>query len=124
MKANDNKKRFISMVTIVEKGQIVIPKAARDMFDLKPGDSIVLLADKKRKTRCGATGFCLWKTFFYKVTSTAPEMTRVSGVTLHVTASTLTPAAAACRSAFPKSGSVTSLGCRYFTSSIWITNST
>lgn len=48
MKANDNKKRFISMVTIGEKGQIVIPKAARDMFDLKPGDSIVLLADKKR----------------------------------------------------------------------------
>ena len=36
------------MVTIGEKGQIVIPKAARDMFDLKPGDSIVLLADKKR----------------------------------------------------------------------------
>ena len=48
MKANDNKKRFISMVTIGEKGQIVIPKAAREMFDLKPGDSIVLLADKKR----------------------------------------------------------------------------
>ena len=48
MKANDNKKRFISMVTIGEKGQIVIPKAARDMFDLKAGDSIVLLADKKR----------------------------------------------------------------------------
>ena len=48
MGANDNKKRFISMVTIGEKGQIVIPKAARDMFDLKPGDSIVLLADKKR----------------------------------------------------------------------------
>ena len=48
MRANDNKKRFISMVTIGEKGQIVIPKAARDMFDLKPGDSIVLLADKKR----------------------------------------------------------------------------
>ena len=36
------------MVTIGEKGQIVIPKVARDMFDLKPGDSIVLLADKKR----------------------------------------------------------------------------
>lgn len=48
MRAKDNKKRFISMVTIGEKGQIVIPKAARDMFDLKPGDSIVLLADKKR----------------------------------------------------------------------------
>lgn len=48
MKANDNKKRFISMVTIGEKGQIVIPKAAREMFDLEPGDTIVLLADKKR----------------------------------------------------------------------------
>ena len=48
MKANDNKKRFISTVTIGEKGQIVIPKTAREMFNIEPGDTIVLLADKKR----------------------------------------------------------------------------
>jgi AbrB family looped-hinge helix DNA binding protein len=42
------KNRFISTVTLGEKGQIVIPKAAREMFGLEPGDTIVLLADKKR----------------------------------------------------------------------------
>ena len=31
-----------------EKGQIVIPKEARDMFDIKPGDSVVVLCDKKK----------------------------------------------------------------------------
>lgn len=42
------KNRFISTVTLGEKGQIVIPKTAREMFGLEPGDTIVLLADKKR----------------------------------------------------------------------------
>ncbi len=31
-----------------EKGQIVIPKNIRDMFDLHPGDTIIILADKKQ----------------------------------------------------------------------------
>ena len=48
MKSKVPKGKFISTVTIGEKGQIVIPKAAREMFDLEPGDTIVLLADKKR----------------------------------------------------------------------------
>lgn len=42
------KNRFISTVTLGEKGQIVIPKTAREMFGFEPGDTIVLLADKKR----------------------------------------------------------------------------
>jgi len=29
-----------------EKGQIVIPKAAREMFKIKPGDTLLLLADE------------------------------------------------------------------------------
>ena len=33
---------------VLEKGQIVIPKAARDMFNIKPGDTLLLLADDKR----------------------------------------------------------------------------
>ena len=33
-------------VTVGEKGQIVIPKQAREMFDIQPGDSLVLLADE------------------------------------------------------------------------------
>lgn len=35
-------------VKIGEKGQFVIPKEAREMFDLCPGDSIIVLADPKR----------------------------------------------------------------------------
>ena len=31
-----------------EKGQIVIPKEMREMFGIRPGDTIILLADEKR----------------------------------------------------------------------------
>ena len=39
---------FMSAVKIGPKGQIVIPKEARDLFSLEPGDSLVLMADKKK----------------------------------------------------------------------------
>lgn len=39
---------FMSSVKIGPKGQIVIPKEAREMFGLAPGDTLVLLADKKK----------------------------------------------------------------------------
>ncbi len=35
-------------VTVGEKGQIVIPKQARELFSIKPGDTIVMLGDEKR----------------------------------------------------------------------------
>ena len=35
-------------VTVGEKGQIVIPKQAREMFHIAPGDTLVLLADVNR----------------------------------------------------------------------------
>lgn len=31
-----------------EKGQIVIPKDARDIFDIRPGDSLFVLADEEQ----------------------------------------------------------------------------
>ena len=31
--------------TVGAKGQIVIPKEARDMFGIKPGDTLVILGD-------------------------------------------------------------------------------
>ena len=36
------------MVKIGEKGQFVIPKEARELFDIKPGDSILVLADLEK----------------------------------------------------------------------------
>ncbi len=42
------KGKFLAMVKVGEKGQIVIPKGARDLFEITPGDTLLLLADKKR----------------------------------------------------------------------------
>ncbi|WP_018581744.1 AbrB/MazE/SpoVT family DNA-binding domain-containing protein [Corynebacterium pilosum] len=41
-------RRFAATLTIGAKGQIVIPKAVRDMFGYAPGDDILLLADTER----------------------------------------------------------------------------
>ena len=46
MKVQDGK--FAWMVKIGEKGQFVIPKEARDMFALHPGEEILVLGDEKR----------------------------------------------------------------------------
>lgn len=40
--------KFAATVRVGEKGQIVIPKTAREMFNIKPGDVLLLLADEKR----------------------------------------------------------------------------
>ena len=40
-------KHIWGTVTIGTKGQIVIPKAARDVFNLKDGDRVVVLGDEK-----------------------------------------------------------------------------
>jgi AbrB family looped-hinge helix DNA binding protein len=40
--------KFMSTIKVGEKGQIVIPKGARDLFGIKPGDTLLLLADKDR----------------------------------------------------------------------------
>jgi len=45
---NKDERYYMSSVKIGPKGQIVIPKEARDMFELQPGDTLVLLADKKQ----------------------------------------------------------------------------
>ncbi|AEG17899.1 MAG: AbrB/MazE/SpoVT family DNA-binding domain-containing protein [Methanobacterium paludis] len=36
-------------VKVGERGQIVIPKEARDKFDIKPGDSLVVFGRDKRQ---------------------------------------------------------------------------
>lgn len=40
--------KYAWIVKIGEKGQFVIPKEARDMFDLQPGSEILVLGDEKR----------------------------------------------------------------------------
>lgn len=40
--------QFLSTVRVGDKGQIVIPKEVRDLFEIEPGDSLMLMADKKR----------------------------------------------------------------------------
>ncbi len=42
------KGKYAWTATVGEKGQIVIPKQARDIFHIKPGDTILLLGDEKR----------------------------------------------------------------------------
>ena len=42
------KEKFVGISKVGEKGQIVIPKEARDMFGIKPGDSVIVLRDKSR----------------------------------------------------------------------------
>ena len=42
------KDKYVGVCKVGEKGQIVIPKEARDMFDINPGDSVIVLCDKKK----------------------------------------------------------------------------
>ena len=42
------KGKYAWTVTVGEKGQIVIPKQAREIFKINPGDTLVLLGDDKR----------------------------------------------------------------------------
>ena len=40
--------KYVWSATVGEKGQIVIPKQAREVFGIKPGDVLILLGDKER----------------------------------------------------------------------------
>ena len=40
--------KYAWTVTVGEKGQIVIPKQARELFGIRPGDSLILLGDEER----------------------------------------------------------------------------
>ncbi len=42
------KGKYAWTVKVGEKGQFVIPKEARDVFDIKPGDTLIILGDEKK----------------------------------------------------------------------------
>ena len=42
------KGKYAWTVKVGEKGQFVIPKQARDVFDIHPGDTLIVLADEKQ----------------------------------------------------------------------------
>lgn len=43
-----NDERFIVSVKVGPKGQITIPSEARKMFDIKEGDTLMVMGDKDR----------------------------------------------------------------------------
>ena len=53
--------RFIVSVKVGPKGQITIPKEAREMFNIKEGDTLMVLGDKEK-------GIAIMKAdFFYNM---------------------------------------------------------
>ncbi len=46
MKGPDGK--YIWSAKVGERGQIVIPKEAREVFDIQPGDTVLLMGDVKQ----------------------------------------------------------------------------
>lgn len=42
---NNEQDKFIWTTKMTSKGQIVIPKQARDVFNIKEGDTLILLGD-------------------------------------------------------------------------------
>ena len=43
-----DKNKYVGICKVGEKGQIVIPKEVRRVFDIKSGDSVIVLCDKEK----------------------------------------------------------------------------
>ena len=44
----ERSQRYACTVTVGAKGQIVIPKEARELMGIQPGDTLILLGDAER----------------------------------------------------------------------------
>ena len=58
--------RFIVSVKVGPKGQITIPKEAREMFDIKEGETLMVMGDEKR-------GIAILKTDMFYQLMEAPQ---------------------------------------------------
>lgn len=43
----NNGKYIFGVVKVGDKGQVVIPRDARKLYDIKPGDALLVLGDEK-----------------------------------------------------------------------------
>ena len=48
MTQNNDNGKYIWTTKVSNKGQIVIPKEARDVFDIKEGDTLIMFGDIKK----------------------------------------------------------------------------
>lgn len=115
-KANLRYRQLLSVVKNREQDYLQIQAL------LTPGDQIRLdnyiSACEELEQALIVLAYQLGQEVCYRITGTCFPISMVSGVTRQSMASTLTPLAAALRSASPNSGSVRSLGCRDSTFSI------
>ncbi|KUK60436.1 MAG: Transcriptional regulator, AbrB family [Methanoculleus marisnigri] len=44
---HDGRKHIFGTARVGKRGQIVIPKEAREIFDIKPGDTLMVLGDEE-----------------------------------------------------------------------------
>ena len=63
-------KYMFGIARVGEKGQIVIPKKARDVFSIKPGDSLMVLGDEG--SGLALLPFEKFKTLFFKAIENDP----------------------------------------------------
>ncbi len=45
---NNESSKYIWTTKVSEKGQIVLPKEARDVFNINKGDTLILFGDKEK----------------------------------------------------------------------------
>lgn len=48
MNKKQKSQKYMGSVKVGPKGQIVIPKKVREMFDINPGDTLLILADSEQ----------------------------------------------------------------------------